>query len=146
MAELPDLHVKVIPDMSEVDKAIGAQKPSVGRIVHYTIGEGDAEQIKRRYADATRNMSQHRQRGDGSQIHAGNSVQAGDVLPAVIVRVWSVENGCSNLQVFLDGNDTYWATSRVQDDPETIADRYSPSPDHAGPGHQGGTWHWPERA
>lgn len=126
MAEVPDLHVKVIPDMSEVDQAVAVQKPSVGRIVHYKVAAGDAEQINRRRADAERNMAGHRDRADGSQVHVGNRVVEGDVYPATIVRVFDPSSTTSNLQVLLDGNDTYWATSRQAGD---------------GPG----TWHWPER-
>jgi len=86
------------------------QAPSVGRIVHYTVGDGEVRAI--------------------NELR-GNTVQAGDVLAAVIVRVWSVENGCANLRVLLDGPDVYWATSRVRDP--------------GGATYQGGTWHWPER-
>jgi hypothetical protein len=45
-----------------------------------------------------------------------NLVQEGDVFPAVIVRDWDEQSGTVNLQVHLDGSDTYWATSRVQGD------------------------------
>lgn len=34
--------VKVVPDLSEVDKALREQKPSVGRIVHY-VSRGSAD-------------------------------------------------------------------------------------------------------
>lgn len=38
MATMPqEIHVQVIPDMTEVDKAIGAQQPSIGRMVHYVM-------------------------------------------------------------------------------------------------------------
>ena len=49
----------------------------------------------------------------------------GDILPAIIVRVW--DDGSINAQVLLDGELTLWVTSR-----------------HFGD--NGGTWRWPERA
>jgi hypothetical protein len=50
--------------------------PTIGRIVHYTLDEHDAEAINR------------------------------------VVRTFG--GTAANLQVFLDGNDAYWATSRVE--------------------------------
>lgn len=72
-------------------------KPSIGRIVHYTFAEYD----------------------DFSQVEGArvNKVEAGQVYPAMIVRTWGEDEGDScNLQVFLDGNVSYWATSRVEGD------------------------------
>lgn len=107
-------------------------KPSIGRIVHYTLSEGDVDAINQQTP-----MVQY-----GLQVR--NSVHAGDIYPAVIVRVFGAE--CANLQVLLDGRASYWATSRVFDDPEVDrGPRYSPTPDHEGPGHAGATWHWPPR-
>lgn len=62
----------------------------------------------------------------------------GSHRPAIIVRVWSQDNGCSNLQVFIDGTNDggedgiahLWKTSRAFDDQEK----------------KPGTWHWIERA
>lgn len=62
--------------------------------------------------------------------------EAPEVRPAVVVRVWDLHTGVSNLQVFVDGtNDGYpagqgtaWKTSI----------RYSE-------GREPGTWHWPPR-
>lgn len=60
--------------------------------------------------DADVNVIKHK-RSQGS--YSGNSVQAGDVCPAVIAKEWSP--GSANLRVFLDGDDApYWATSRVR--------------------------------
>ena len=59
---------------------------------------------------------------------------AGDVRPAIVVRVWNQDLGAVNLQVFTDqSNDGFdtgvvWATSVVHDQ-ETKKPR---------------TWHWPE--
>lgn len=91
--------------------------PSIGRIVHYMLSETDAEQINRRRTTG-------REIADriatekwplGAQAHIGNVVKAGDVFPMMIVRVWG-DSEVSSVQgqVFLDGNDCYWATSRGQ--------------------------------
>ncbi|MGH7687818.1 MAG: hypothetical protein ACREN2_13525 [Candidatus Dormibacteria bacterium] len=87
-------------------------RPTIGRIVLYMLAGQDAEEINRRRGHATANLSAHRERSDGSQIHAGNSVAAGDVYPLVITRVWGLDvTSAVNGQVLLDGNDTFWATS-----------------------------------
>lgn len=87
---------------------------TIGRTVHYILNEAEEGQ-----------------NGDtiygwpaGAQAHIGNNAEAGQVYPAVSVRVWSP--GMANLQVFLDGNDVYWATSRHE-------------------GTDPGTWAWPAR-
>jgi hypothetical protein len=103
-----------------------------GRIVHYVLTEGDAEEINRRRT--TRGAIADRIAGDkwpiGAQAHIGNRAEAGQHCAAIIVRFWGDPNsGTSNLQVLLDGNDTYWATSR-----------------HAGDPTEQGAWHFPERA
>lgn len=91
--------------------------PSPGRIVHYMLSDQDAEQINRR---RTTGPSIAERIGQdkwplGAQAHIGNEARGGDVCPAMIVRVLSASDvGTSNLQVFLDGNDTFWATSRGQ--------------------------------
>ena len=105
-------------------------KASVGRIVHYTLSSSDAEQINRRRTTGAAILERiHTGAWPlGAQAHIGNEASEGQVYPAMIVRVWG-DSGCSNLQVFLDGNDTFWATSRNQADGE-------PSPLH---------WNWPPR-
>ena len=89
-----------------------SQAPSIGRIVHYTLSETDAAQINKRRSDA-RNLNGAgvtlASQELGPQIHIGNPVESGQVLPAIIVGVWAV--GSVQLQVFLDGNDTFWAAS-----------------------------------
>jgi hypothetical protein len=82
---------------------------SPGRIVHYTLSEADEERINaRRDADP----------------QSGNRVKAGDVVPAIVVRVWADR---INGQAFLDGADTLWLTSRAE-------------------GTTPGTWAWPQAA
>lgn len=87
--------------------------PTVGRTMHYTLNAGDVARIE--YA---------RQQG----INEGNNVTVGDVLPAVVTRVWGEGEGTLlNLQVFLDGPDSLWVTSRpFGEDP--------------------GCWTWPPRS
>lgn len=82
--------------------------PSIGRIVHYKLASFDAEAINRRRADFTAGL--------GYVGHVGNHVQAGEVYPAVVVRTFG--GPAANLKVLLDGNDDYWATSRVEGDGE----------------------------
>lgn len=84
-------------------------QPSIGRIVHYTLSEQDATATNKRRNDAQAHLGQHISASDGSQIHVGNSVNAGDVYPMVITRVWS--GTLVNGQVLLDGNDLLWVTS-----------------------------------
>lgn len=103
-------------------------KPTIGRIVHYKLNAADAEAINRRRADwkamvTDRDLPPH----DGYQAHVGNQAEAGQVYPATVVRVFHPETSTANLQVTLDGNDTYWATSRQEGDGE-------------------GAWAWPPRA
>jgi hypothetical protein len=100
-------------------------KPTICQIVCYTLADHDAEEINRRRDDFTTATPTN----TGFQGHVGNYAEAGDVLPAMIVRVFDPdgETGTCNLKVMLDGNDDYWATSRKFGD---------------GPGE----WHWPPRA
>ena len=110
------------------------QKPAIGRIVHYTLTEDDATQINRRRTTGSAIMSRIQNLGAiatdgavipnqwpiGAQAHIGNDVKAGEVYPAMIVRLWGdTPQSCFNAQVFLDGNDTFWVTSvNMSDDPK----------------------------
>lgn len=72
---------------------------SPGRIVQVALGQLDADRINaRRDADPD----------------SGNRVAEGDVLPAIVVRAWPGD--LINAQVFLDGGDTLWVTSRAEGD------------------------------
>jgi hypothetical protein len=97
-------------------------EPTIGRTVLYRVTEYDAEQINRRRKAAYESGAYAEQ--NGTIAHIGNQVAEGQEFPAVIVRLWSGD--LVNLQVQLDGNDTFWATSRKE-------------------GEDVGTWHWPER-
>ena len=86
-------------------------KPTIGRIVLYKLTEADAARI-----NLSRAPKAVMAFGGGETIVAGahgNLARENDVYPAMIVRVFGAEtDSCCNLQVFLDGNDAYWATSR----------------------------------
>ena len=99
-----------------------------GRIVHYVLTQQDAAEINRRRVTGFYNEKWP----EGAQAHIGNSVRAGEHYPMMVVKVWDHEpdgNGCCNGQVLLDGSDSLWVTSRVND-----------------PEQKTGTWHWIEQA
>lgn len=88
------------------------QIPTIGRIVIFSLSVFAAEQINRRRADAQAKMEWHREHKTGAMVHIGNSVEAGQQFPAMIVAVWGKEpTSAVNLKVFLDGSDDFWATS-----------------------------------
>jgi hypothetical protein len=88
--------------------------PTIGRIVHYRLSDADVDLIAQRRADT-----------DAGGGVIGNSVATGEVYPANVVRTFGGDHSV-NLQVQLDGYDTYWATSRRE-------------------GTEPGTWCWPPR-
>lgn len=90
-----------------------SQKPSIGRIVHYTLSEQDAERIAQQRGVSAPNI--------GSA--AGNGVSGGEIYPLIITRVWGqAPESAVNGQVMLDGNDTLWVTSVQEGDgPRTFA-------------------------
>lgn len=76
--------------------------PTVNRTVSYKLAAWDVDKIN------------HRRASTGAH---GNDVKEGQVYPMVIVRVWGdTPDAAVNGQVLLDGEDTYWATSRVVGD------------------------------
>lgn len=93
------------------------QQPTIGRIVHYTLTQDDANTVNRRRAGRA-----IRERLDVASL--GNRAAAGDVFPATVVRVGPRD--LCNLQVALDGADGLWVTSRAE-------------------GTEPGTWAWPVR-
>lgn len=97
-------------------------EPTVGRVVAYKLSQMDADAINKRYADTARHLMSHRANSNGVQIHFGNRVHVGQTLPLIVTAVF--QSHLVNGQAFLDGNDTYWATSRAQGDDE-------------------GQWNWP---
>ncbi|MDT0306878.1 hypothetical protein RM780_07860 [Streptomyces sp. DSM 44917] len=86
-------------------------RPTPGLIVLYKLSADDVAQITQRIKDA-------------EPRPFVNPLEAGAIVPAVVVRVWPV--GSANLHVLLDGEITLWATSRSE-------------------GTEPGTWARPER-
>jgi hypothetical protein len=108
--------------MTRLKESPVTQIATPGRIVHYTLSAQDAEAINRRRTDAQREGAGN----SGKIVHVGNHASEGDLYPAMVVR--SFGGPSVNLQVWLDGNDTYWATSRSEGEPHTP-----------------GKWAWPAR-
>lgn len=119
-----------------------------GEIVLYTLSADDAEKINRRRTtgdsiaermkakiEPTHGESQSTIKGwpAGAQAHIGNGAKEGAQYAAIVVEDWKQQSAASgvggsdsddaavNLQVFLDGNDVYWATSRLEDSSKSPA-------------------------
>lgn len=114
---------------------MSAITPTIGRIVLYTLPQYQVDEINRRRRDAVSSMDYHRWKKNGAQIHVGNEVKAGQVVPAMVVAVWGDTPTCAvNLKIMLDGTDDYWATSTSVEDSRT---------DPAGNAiHTPGKYHW----
>jgi hypothetical protein len=113
-------------DVSRETSPTTGPAPSLGRIVHYRLSKADAQEINRR----RKHFKESPPATWGYQAHVGNHAAAGQVFPADIVRIFSDnpdDKTAVNLQVKLDGTDTYWATSRTCGDED-------------------GQWSWPARA
>jgi hypothetical protein len=88
--------------------------PAVGMVVLYTLTDDNCDAINRR---RTTGHSIAKRITDavwpiGAQAHIGNTATVGDEFPMLIVRVWGTDaTALVNGQIFLDGNDTLWATS-----------------------------------
>jgi hypothetical protein len=93
-----------------------------GRIVYFVFDETTADAVNRRRTTGA-SILQREDWPMGAQAHIGNPVLAGDICPAMVVKVWPGDS--INLKVMLDGSDTYWATS------VTFSDTKQPR-----------TWHW----
>lgn len=109
------------PAKNETPAAVPPPVATICRIVQYRLSDVDAEAISAARGEADK-APKH---AWGSQTHVGNAVAAGDPFPAMVVRTFG--SGTVNLQVFLDGSDTYWVTSRSEGDGD-------------------GQWSWPARA
>lgn len=83
-----------------------------GRIVHYRLNLSDCEKIKF-------NRDKHGL--------IGNVPNPGDVVPVMVVKVWSAD--LINGKAMLDGEDNLWITSAGK-----------------AVGDETGTWFWPQRA
>lgn len=97
-----------------------------GRIVYYVVSESAAAEIMRRRTTSLSISERLKVLAwpTGAQAHLGNEVKAGDIYPAMVLRVWGT-SGCSNLKVALDGSDEYWATSVSYEEDK-----------------RQGSWHW----
>jgi hypothetical protein len=102
--------------------------PSIGRLVRYVLSQTDVDVINQRRIDTcSQFVDPAVNRIRKVQIHHGNPVRAGDTCTMLITSIWGAGAGETvNGQVFLDGTDSHWATSRP----------YSEEP-------KPGTWHWP---
>jgi hypothetical protein len=99
--------------MSEISDKQPAIIPTIGRIVWYKMTSYEATEINQRRRDAIEKAAWHSAIRSGAQVHRGNEAKAGSLYGAMIVAVWGDQpDSCVNLQVFLDGSDTHWATSR----------------------------------
>lgn len=104
--------------------------PTLGRIVYFTLANWQAEQINKRRDDSSRAVHKHAWEADGTQVHVGNSVKEGQIVPAMVVAVWGNTPECAvNLKVMLDGSDDYWVTSTSVEDEQV-------------PHHTPGRYHW----
>lgn len=95
------------PLVGQTDQSEPAPEAYVGKRVLYTLGTSDIVEINRVFPMILENR----------QVR--NSVDVGQVYPALIVRVFDPRSTTSNLQVFLDGIGVYWATSRLKGDGES---------------------------
>ena len=102
---------------------------TIGRTVLYTLTADDAVATNRRRTTgasiAERMKAEPKEWPAGAQAHIGNEAHEGDLVPMVVVRVWSPTT--VNGQAFMDGNDVLWVTSATE-------------------GHGPHTWQWPPRA
>ena len=85
-------------------------------IVNYKLSAENAVQINRRRTTSASIVERIKEKiwPTGAQAHIGNEAKEGQILPMVIVGIWS--DTCVNGQVFLDGNDTFWVTSASKGD------------------------------
>ena len=83
-------------------------------IVNYKLSAENAEHINRRRTTSVSIAARIKEKiwPIGAQAHIGNESREGQILPMVIVGIWS--DTCVNGQVFLDGNDSFWITSAQQ--------------------------------
>lgn len=95
-----------------------------GDRVLYVLTAEDAVAINRRRTHSG-SILERIERGVwpvGAQAHIGNDAKEGASYPGVVVEDFAKPSGAIrtgeeavNLQVWLDGTDSYWATSRHED-------------------------------
>jgi hypothetical protein len=100
-----------------------------GRLVYYVFSHQTADEVNRRRTTGVSIAERIKETTwpEGVQAHIGNPVAAGDIYPAMVVRVFdeAALSRSINLKVMLDGSDDYWATSVPYDEAKRPA-----------------TWHW----
>ena len=137
---LEQLQAKAAAPAADEKPAPPAAK--LGETVLYTLTEQDAVGI-----NARRKAYQAHQGGlddeatvmlQGYQEYRGNAASEGQQCPAVVVRDWG---GCVNLQVLLDGLDTWWATSVSIGSEAGLPGRYDLIPAAAEPTDSSGGTH-----
>lgn len=90
--------------------------PTPGRIVQYTLSQGDVDLVNGRQR---RIDTMPASEAATALLPNHNPLRAGDTYPMLIVRVWGdTEQSAVNGQVFLDGDHALWVTSRQQGDGE----------------------------
>lgn len=104
--KLRDLPAETFTEANTSEQSVN--KARVGDIVLYTLTGYNADSINKRRNDADADREQHRERSDGSQLHIGAAVTAGDVFPMIVCKSW---RGRVSGQVILEGNDSYWTAA-----------------------------------
>lgn len=92
-----------------------------GRIVYLVLSGRMAEEINRRRTTGPEIADRIRASAwpIGAQAHIGPPALAGDVVPAMVVKVYEYESdvergmfdGTINCKAMLDGSDEYWAVA-----------------------------------
>jgi hypothetical protein len=105
----------ILPGEEEEDPAMATthQHARIGRLVHYCLTEYDAAAIEHR-----RERVLHAQHdlqdpaGHELRLHAGSTVNAGDVFPMIITKIIGTDpEPVVNGQLILDGDDGHWIVS-----------------------------------
>ena len=88
--------------------------PSIGRIVHYRLSRSDCQEINRRRADYMDSWRKTVELGKLPVTPVISRMSAIRYPKGRSILRWSqaFSPATVNLQVHLDGNDTFWATSR----------------------------------
>lgn len=121
-----------VPPEPKAEPTKAMIRPTVGRIVLYTLTDQDCGEIERRRTTRT-SIKERMAAGtwpSGVQAHMGNPNAEGDIFPLLVTRIkpdaFGPGNHGVNGQVFLDGNDCLWVVN--------VAEGSGP-----------GRWAWPAR-
>lgn len=109
VADFVDEQIKKGKELKPVEET---PVPTIGRIVLYTLTDQDADRINKR-RNSLSGIGADMTPDSRFELEGGNKAAQGDVFPMIIVKVWGSTPGSAvNGQVFLDGNDTLWVTSK----------------------------------